>query len=690
MGLTKDLGSIPRAITVSGSNNNVGVSKEIPNAKLDVNGNTIITGSLNVTQGITGSLFGTASFVNLSGLGGFVQGGNSFGAQALIGTNDNQSLALETSGSIRMTIAADGATTFSGSVASNGTFIANYTGGNILLKGPTDGFLGTSTGNRLLLTDWDTATKGLQINLSNGAATFSSTLTGQSYGVTNESIFRGGLYSYKGISGGGTDFGITIFAESGTGNGNIYFCPGGSATRAATINSSGRLILGTTDDAGFRINVEASGRVGLFKQTAVSLSNGFYALDIDNLAHSSNMTTAGAFRISTNGNSGAFVVNGGGNVGIGITNPGVKLDVDGDVSATGIVRLSKGASDTIQQGSTIYLVGGTGSSYTQLQQGVGRFTIWGFNGSSWGEKLTIRHSDGNVGIGTTNPYTLLDVNGSIGINNVTAPTDGASDSRRAGIGWKASGANNVLSTLITTNNDGTWGGHLSFYTRPAGSGAIPERMRITSEGNLEILGTATGLAGAYILNTSTNLKIHSTLGGGTTKDLILQSGGSDGAPQIILKAGGNVGIGDGSSTTSKLSVNGSARVRRTVYSWFQDGWQGNGTFRHYKTNMWAGSGGNTMYTMSLFKAYLYSYSTSTVLEGSCGFHNWSGVIYNLGITGNVFSNVYASSDGFVVLVTPSGTGETGITIDWHQAYGYPYVEAIVTASKLHGSTTGGY
>jgi hypothetical protein len=151
-----------------------------------------------------------------------------------------------------------------------------------------------------------------------------------------------------------------------------------------------------------------------------------------------------------------------------------------------------------------------------------------------------------------------------------------------------------------------------------------------------------------------------------------------------------VGIGDTGSTNSRLSVNGSTRVRRTVYSWFQDGWQGNNTFRHYKTDMWGGSGGNTMYTMSLFKAYIYSYSNPNIYEGSCGFHNWSGIIYNLAVTGNAFSNVYVSSDGYVVLVTPSGNGETGITIDWHQAFGYPYVEATVTASKLHGSTTGGY
>jgi hypothetical protein len=43
---------------------NVGIGTTSPNAKLDVNGNTIITGSLIVTVGITGSLFGTASWTN--------------------------------------------------------------------------------------------------------------------------------------------------------------------------------------------------------------------------------------------------------------------------------------------------------------------------------------------------------------------------------------------------------------------------------------------------------------------------------------------------------------------------------------------------------------------------------------------------------------------------------------------------
>jgi hypothetical protein len=41
---------------------NVGIGKAASNTKLDVSGSTTITGSLQVTQGITGSLFGTSSW----------------------------------------------------------------------------------------------------------------------------------------------------------------------------------------------------------------------------------------------------------------------------------------------------------------------------------------------------------------------------------------------------------------------------------------------------------------------------------------------------------------------------------------------------------------------------------------------------------------------------------------------------
>ncbi len=72
-----------------------------------------LTGSLNATS-FTGSLFGTASFASTASFvsptttNAFIQNGNSFGTTALLGTNDNQSLALETSGSVRMFISSSG------------------------------------------------------------------------------------------------------------------------------------------------------------------------------------------------------------------------------------------------------------------------------------------------------------------------------------------------------------------------------------------------------------------------------------------------------------------------------------------------------------------------------------------------------------------------------------------------------
>jgi len=56
----------------------------------------IISGSLNVIQGITGT-------TNV-----FLQNGNSFGTSTTLGTNDSQSLALETNGTTRMFISANG------------------------------------------------------------------------------------------------------------------------------------------------------------------------------------------------------------------------------------------------------------------------------------------------------------------------------------------------------------------------------------------------------------------------------------------------------------------------------------------------------------------------------------------------------------------------------------------------------
>jgi hypothetical protein len=66
-----------------------------------------------IAPSITGSLQGTASFATTASTltpntNAFIQGGNSFGTTALLGTNDNQNLNIETSGSVRMTVSSSG------------------------------------------------------------------------------------------------------------------------------------------------------------------------------------------------------------------------------------------------------------------------------------------------------------------------------------------------------------------------------------------------------------------------------------------------------------------------------------------------------------------------------------------------------------------------------------------------------
>jgi hypothetical protein len=126
-------------------------------------------------------------------------------------------------------------------------------------------------GTRSVNTDTQ-ATERLRIS-STGAATFSSFVNATNLRVFKSS-FRGGLFAYNDIFGSGSDHSITVFAESGIDNGNIYFCPNGSSTRAMTINTSGNVLIGTGTNGASKLRI-----VGL-PTSAVGLSSG----DVYNLA----------------------------------------------------------------------------------------------------------------------------------------------------------------------------------------------------------------------------------------------------------------------------------------------------------------------------------------------------------------------------------------------------------------------
>jgi hypothetical protein len=165
----------------------------------------------------------------------------------------------------------------------------------------------------------------------------------------------------------------------------------------------------------------------------------------------------------------------------------------------------------------------------------------------------------NVGIGTASPGTNLHVKGAGAYAGIRIDNTGTT-----GGGFFASYQNGSQIGIVGVSGAviGDTSSNMALFSETGKSidfmsgGTADIRMRITSDGTLEFLGAATGLAGAYITNNNTNFKIHSTFGGETTKDLILQSGGSSGAPQLILKAGGNVLIGTTTDNGQKLQVGG--------------------------------------------------------------------------------------------------------------------------------------
>jgi hypothetical protein len=119
----------------------------------------IVTGSIDVTGSISASFgsntvgfFGTSSWAESASQaltasfvsGAFLQGGNSFGETALLGTNDTQDLAFETSGSIRMTISSSGVVGIGSSSVFNQT-ASLHVAGFTLLGGPVAGFSNFNT-----------------------------------------------------------------------------------------------------------------------------------------------------------------------------------------------------------------------------------------------------------------------------------------------------------------------------------------------------------------------------------------------------------------------------------------------------------------------------------------------------------------------------------------------------------------
>ncbi|WP_373998758.1 hypothetical protein [Bdellovibrio bacteriovorus] len=127
--------SMSQLPTVPVSKGGTGVTSMTPNRLLasDASGSAVTTFNCGVGQLVSFDALGVMGCINVSSLGMFANGGNSFSANAVLGTNDNFSVSFATNGIRRMTVTADGKvgilTTTPNSALTVGGRVESTTGG---------------------------------------------------------------------------------------------------------------------------------------------------------------------------------------------------------------------------------------------------------------------------------------------------------------------------------------------------------------------------------------------------------------------------------------------------------------------------------------------------------------------------------------------------------------------------------
>jgi hypothetical protein len=280
------------------------------------------------------------------------------------------------------------------------------------------------------------------------------------------------------------------------------------------ISSAGNVGIGTNApidrvhiegaDIGLRMNGTVRSRVNM----ATSSQNG-WQIEVSDAAGNQ---AAGDLGFTESGISSRMVLQKGGNVGIGTTTPGAKLDVLG----AQVLHIA-GAGDKLVfapsaagSGANMYVTNDAANAYAPL--------------NLQGSKFTFLH--GNVGIGTstpvskleitgaTNVYSRFDFNATRGVLRLFNNSMGLTNSQDLGIDFTPSMGNpfaGIYSGWQESVNDG----FLSFKVTNDFGVTLPERMRISSTGNV---GIGTSDPGPYKLAVNGNIR---------AKKLVVETGWSD-------------------------------------------------------------------------------------------------------------------------------------------------------------------
>jgi hypothetical protein len=220
-------------------------------------------------------------------------------------------------------------------------------------------------------TDYAPATSGSSILYGNGSGGFSNVTIGSNLTFT-----------------GGT------LAASGGGGGS----PGGSSGQLQ-YNNSGSF-------GGLSNFIVSSGNYG------IGSANPGQILDINGTARMVQLIATGSGNSTLNLN--------GGNVGIGSANPAQKLDITGTAQMTGFSLPTNASSGYVLTSNSVgigtWAVASGGGSTPGGSSGQFQYN----NSGSLAGASNLTIGSGNIGVGSTNPSQILDVNGPARVTSLTA------------------------------------------------------------------------------------------------------------------------------------------------------------------------------------------------------------------------------------------------------------------------------
>lgn len=329
----------------------------------------------------------------------FLQGGNSYDATAVIGTNDAHDLSIRTDGTERLRIDTGGDLTVMGNTALSGTLgvagstnlaALNTSGAaslNSLIVVNASDLQGNTTIGGSLGVSGSTTLAGLSAGATtlNSLGVTNNATIGGALGVTGATTLSGGLTSSGNttVSGPLTVSGNSTFSGTTTFNNNVSvvganpFSVGtGASTLGGSLNVSGAAAFGSTlsvsglstfsllgvADTATALCRNTSGQLAACNTTGTGAAfvqggNSFGAI--------ATLGTNDAFdlQLETGGTTRLTIQNSTGNVGIGNTGPGAKLQVNTEAAGT-VGQIIQGAAS--QTADLLQLQNSSGSVLTRV------------------------------------------------------------------------------------------------------------------------------------------------------------------------------------------------------------------------------------------------------------------------------------------------------------------------------------